>query len=298
MSPAEAATSLGRAVGTLRRGSAGHHARPVVLAAAGIGLAAVWATARRGPRDARAQVGLEEALRTHARELARFAARLTDVADAERRRIERDLHDGCQQRLICLRMKLALAERLVGDENDSAAKLIHEITDGAESALEDLEALVQRHVTSHAPRHCRTPQSTPAAPRQHVSRCATGAPGSRSRSTTTAADSPMQPPAEADWPTCRTASAPSPDSCGSPQRQVAAPPFRAGWVGSSPWARRSTASGMVHSGDLAGEQLVACGVQGTRHASDEPTTTRNRPDAQRCSSRDDVAPAELISWKS
>jgi signal transduction histidine kinase len=39
-------------------------------------------------------------------------------------------------------MKLALAEQLVGDENDSAVKLIHEITDDAKFALEDLEALV------------------------------------------------------------------------------------------------------------------------------------------------------------
>jgi signal transduction histidine kinase len=42
-------------------------------------------------------------------ELARSRARLVDAFEAERRRIERDLHDGAQQRLVALTMVLALA---------------------------------------------------------------------------------------------------------------------------------------------------------------------------------------------
>ena len=67
---------------------------------------------------------------------------MAHVADAERRRIERDLHDGCQQRLIALRVKLALAEEIVGDENRAVGELIQEIAVDAETALEDLHALV------------------------------------------------------------------------------------------------------------------------------------------------------------
>ncbi|HET8949862.1 MAG TPA: ATP-binding protein, partial [Solirubrobacteraceae bacterium] len=45
----------------------------------------------------------------HLRELDRARARLLADADRERRRIERDLHDGAQQRLVALRIKLGLA---------------------------------------------------------------------------------------------------------------------------------------------------------------------------------------------
>ena len=60
----------------------------------------------------------------------------------ELRRIERDLHDGCQQRLIALRVKLALAQEIVAAENPPVGDLIDEIAADAETALEDLHALV------------------------------------------------------------------------------------------------------------------------------------------------------------
>ena len=40
-------------------------------------------------------------------------ARIVEAADAARRRLERDLHDGAQQRLVALAVKLGLARRLV-----------------------------------------------------------------------------------------------------------------------------------------------------------------------------------------
>ena len=46
-------------------------------------------------------------------ELRESRARIVASADQERRRIERDLHDGAQQRLVALRIKLELAEDLV-----------------------------------------------------------------------------------------------------------------------------------------------------------------------------------------
>ena len=92
----------------------------------------------RATRDAR----LEAELRETILELRRSRARVAQAADTERRRIERDLHDGCQQRLIALRVKLALAEEIIGDENRPLGDLILEIAADAEIALEDLHSLV------------------------------------------------------------------------------------------------------------------------------------------------------------
>ena len=85
---------------------------------------------------------LEAELRDTIDQLRSSRARVAHVADTERRRIERDLHDGCQQRLIALRVKLSLAEEIVGEENRSVSDLIQEISDDAKVALEDLHALV------------------------------------------------------------------------------------------------------------------------------------------------------------
>ena len=85
---------------------------------------------------------LEAELRHTIQELRRSRARVAHAADTERRRIERDLHDGCQQRLIALRVKLTLAQEIAGGENQSFDGLIAEIAADAETALEDLHALV------------------------------------------------------------------------------------------------------------------------------------------------------------
>lgn len=85
---------------------------------------------------------LETELRDTIQELRRSRARVAHAGDTERRRIERDLHDGCQQRLIALRVKLSLAEEIAGAENQSFGNLIQEIAADAETALEDLHALV------------------------------------------------------------------------------------------------------------------------------------------------------------
>ena len=98
--------------------------------------------ARDDAARARHDERLEVELRSTIQKLRRSRARVAHVADAERRRIERDLHDGCQQRLIALRVKLALAEEIVGDENHEVGELIQEIAADAETALEDLHALV------------------------------------------------------------------------------------------------------------------------------------------------------------
>jgi signal transduction histidine kinase len=66
-------------------------------------------------------------------ELRASRARIVETADAERRRIERDLHDGAQQRLIALSIELKLTRRaLDGDLEAAAARL-----DAADAAIDE-----------------------------------------------------------------------------------------------------------------------------------------------------------------
>ena len=117
--------------------------RWLALPLIGVGFAASWAVGRRDAHGRREWAQLEEELQCQTRDLRESRARLAHGADAERRRIERDLHDGCQQRLIALRIKLALAEELVGAGNEQALRLIQELAGDAESALHDLHTVVR-----------------------------------------------------------------------------------------------------------------------------------------------------------
>jgi signal transduction histidine kinase len=74
------------------------------------------------------------------RELVRSRARLVDAFDAERRRIERDLHDGTQQRLVALGMTLGLARVAEPGELPSLVAKAH---DEAGQALTELQDLIQ-----------------------------------------------------------------------------------------------------------------------------------------------------------
>jgi signal transduction histidine kinase len=65
-------------------------------------------------------------------------ARIVTAADAERRRVERDLHDGAQQRLVLLKLKLSSLERQIGDN-----ALLAEIAGDAEAALSELRDLAR-----------------------------------------------------------------------------------------------------------------------------------------------------------
>jgi signal transduction histidine kinase len=76
------------------------------------------------------------------REVARSRARLVDAFDTERRRIERDLHDGAQQRLVALHMKLGLAT-LDLPPDSAAAKEVREAHALAGEALVELRELIR-----------------------------------------------------------------------------------------------------------------------------------------------------------
>jgi signal transduction histidine kinase len=67
--------------------------------------------------------------------------RIARSADLERSRIERDLHDGAQQRLIALRLRLSSAEELVRADPDGAAASMHELGDEVERAIDELRDL-------------------------------------------------------------------------------------------------------------------------------------------------------------
>ena len=129
----------GRAVSEVReRGTvvaaivhdAGLRARPELIEA-GVSMAAVVLENQRLAAEAEASL----------RELQLSRARLATGAERERRRIERDLHDGAQQRLVALRIELELAEGLVQTDAVLGAARLRELAHDVDEALEELRAL-------------------------------------------------------------------------------------------------------------------------------------------------------------
>src|SRR5262245_26132166 len=81
-------------------------------------------------------------------ERERFAARLEEsrtdalrAADGERRRLERDLHDGAQQRLVALLIRLRLAEERADFTSEAAAAILTDTENELETALDELREL-------------------------------------------------------------------------------------------------------------------------------------------------------------
>ncbi len=66
-----------------------------------------------------------------------------DIQEAEMRRVERDLHDGAQARLVSLGMSLGMAEELLGTDPIEARRLLLEARTGVVAALADLRSLVR-----------------------------------------------------------------------------------------------------------------------------------------------------------
>ena len=81
-----------------------------------------------------------ESHRLEAENKASSAASASAV-EAERHRIERDLHDGAQQRLIALRMKLSVTARLLEHDPRRAEALVQEMGADVEAAMVELRAL-------------------------------------------------------------------------------------------------------------------------------------------------------------
>ncbi len=84
---------------------------------------------------------LQAELRARLVDLQASRARLVGATDAERRRIERDLHDGTQQRLVSIAMSLGLLESKLPGGEAEARPLLRETRDALALALEELREL-------------------------------------------------------------------------------------------------------------------------------------------------------------
>jgi signal transduction histidine kinase len=87
--------------------------------------------------------GRRESLAQRVESLARSRADLVAAADAERRRIERDLHDGAQQRLVSLAMNLGMARERFESEAEPVRQAIAAAHDEAVLALTELREFIR-----------------------------------------------------------------------------------------------------------------------------------------------------------
>ncbi|MFI9308217.1 sensor histidine kinase [Streptomyces triculaminicus] len=133
-----------------RLAQAGYTVQAGYLTAAGLaGLyAAAWLSGALVRLDTRIAPDLlgpspAERLRRRVEEVTEARAGVVDAADAERRRIERDLHDGAQQRLVSLAVNLGLAKVTMPDLSEDARKVIDEAHREAKEAIAELQDLVR-----------------------------------------------------------------------------------------------------------------------------------------------------------
>jgi signal transduction histidine kinase len=83
------------------------------------------------------------ALRERVDDLRHARQRIIAAADAERRRIERDLHDGAQQRMVAVAVTLGLAQSQFESDPDGAFRLICEAREEAQLAVKELRELAR-----------------------------------------------------------------------------------------------------------------------------------------------------------
>jgi signal transduction histidine kinase len=88
-------------------------------------------------------VGLSADLQARLDELRASRQRLVHAQDLERRRLERNLHDGAQQHLVALKVKLGLAEMLLSRDPEKAAAILEQLKGDTDEALETLRDLAR-----------------------------------------------------------------------------------------------------------------------------------------------------------
>jgi PAS domain S-box-containing protein len=79
----------------------------------------------------------------HEEVLRKSRARIVEASDVERRRLERNLHDGAQQRLVSLSLVLRLAQARVDDDAGEAERLLAQASEELSQALEELRELAR-----------------------------------------------------------------------------------------------------------------------------------------------------------
>jgi signal transduction histidine kinase len=129
-------------------GSGGGALGLALIGVVGLVLVAPWATVLMGRLsgvEARWLLGPRSGSDLEARvtelETSRTAA--VDSAEAERRRIERDLHDGAQQRLVALAVTLGEARERMGDDPEASRELVEQSHEEAKAALKEIRDLVR-----------------------------------------------------------------------------------------------------------------------------------------------------------
>ncbi|HEU5206697.1 MAG TPA: histidine kinase [Gaiellaceae bacterium] len=86
---------------------------------------------------------LRDELRAQLADVQASRARIVEAGTAERRRLERDLHDGAQQQLVRLSLLLQLARSRAGGDRNELPALLSEAGDLAKQALGEIRALAQ-----------------------------------------------------------------------------------------------------------------------------------------------------------
>ena len=88
-------------------------------------------------------VGLTEALRQRLEDLKAAQRRLVSAQDQERRRLERNIHDGAQQQLVALSVKMRLTQSMLERDPARADQMLAELQGDSQRALEDLRDLAR-----------------------------------------------------------------------------------------------------------------------------------------------------------
>jgi signal transduction histidine kinase len=114
----------------------------------GLALVAPWATRALARLDLNVGCWLlglrpRDELGARVSQLETSRAAAVDTAEAERRRIERDLHDGAQQRLVSLAMGLGAARERLDDDPEGGRELVAEAHEEAKAALKEIRDLVR-----------------------------------------------------------------------------------------------------------------------------------------------------------
>jgi signal transduction histidine kinase len=86
---------------------------------------------------------LHAELRAHLDDLRESRARIVEAGDAERRRLERNLHDGAQQRLVAMSLRLRLIEAKIRTDPEETVPIVAELRRELTEALEELRELAR-----------------------------------------------------------------------------------------------------------------------------------------------------------
>ncbi len=90
--------------------------------------------------DTALQTTLDE-VRKQADALRESRARIVASGDAERRRVERNLHDGAQQHLVALAVNLRLARDIIVDDQDAGLEMLDELAGEVQETIQELREL-------------------------------------------------------------------------------------------------------------------------------------------------------------